>query len=81
MVGVCMTVISIIKLTGNGNQTWVDELLALDSLIFVVSIMLSYISVRRGSKMARCEELADIFFMVGMAIMAISAFILAFEIL
>jgi len=23
MVGVCMTVISIIKLTGNGNQTWV----------------------------------------------------------
>ncbi len=80
MVGVCMTVISIIKLTGNGNQTWVDELLALDSLIFVVSIILSYISVRRGSKMARCEELADTFFMVGMAIMAISAFILAFEI-
>ncbi len=81
MVGVCMTVISIIKLTGNGNQTWVDELLALDSLIFVISIMLSYISIRRGSKMARCEELADILFMVGMVIMAISAFILAFEIL
>lgn len=81
MVGVCMTVISIIKLTGNGNHTWVDELLALDSLIFVVSIILSYISVRRGRKMERCEELADVFFMVGMAIMAISAFILAFEIL
>ena len=46
MLGVCMTVISIVKLTqtNRGIAYWVDDLLALDALIFLASSCLLYTS-------------------------------------
>jgi multisubunit Na+/H+ antiporter MnhF subunit len=79
MVGVCMTVISIIKLLHLGRAgTWIDKLLALDSLIFLASAMFSYISLRKES-MALFESYADTSFMLGLTGMASCAFLLAFE--
>lgn len=79
MVGVCMTVISIIKLLHLGRAgTWIDKLLAIDSLIFLASAMFSYISLRKES-MALFENYADTSFMLGLTGMASCAFLLAFE--
>lgn len=79
MVGVCMTVISIIKLLHLGRAgTWIDKLLAIDSLIFLASAMFSYISLRKES-MALFESYADASFMLGLTGMASCAFLLAFE--
>ena len=43
MVGVCMTVISVIQLAPkNAISSWADKLLAIDGLAFMASTMLSY---------------------------------------
>lgn len=79
MVGVCMTVISIVKLLHIGLAgTWIDKLLAIDSLAFLTSAGFSYFSLR-DEALEHLEKHADLSFMIGLIGMAICAFLLAFE--
>ncbi len=71
MVGVCLTVIGIIKvsLTLNaGYSTLADDLLALDAFCFLGACMLSYGSLRSPSRKRtkRLERLADCLFLAGL---------------
>ena len=80
MVGVCMTVISVIQLAPkNSISSWADEILAIDSLTFLASTMLSYWSVRHKNDMLKIERYADRFFIVGMLMMVSVSFLVAFE--
>ncbi len=82
MVGVCMTVISVAKLIPkHGISRHAVELLAFDGLLFLGSATLSYFSIRRGSVAASYERIADIIFLLALAIMVIVGFIVAFELL
>lgn len=81
MVGVCMTVISIVKLGHTGTvMTWIDKLLAIDSLTFLASAAFSYLSMRKQA-LERFERHADTAFMIGLVGMATSALLLAFELI
>ena len=47
MVGGCMTVISLVQLVPkNAISSWAGEVLAIDSLLFLVSAWLSYCTLR-----------------------------------
>ncbi|PRP72647.1 hypothetical protein BUE93_01040 [Chromobacterium amazonense] len=81
MLGVCMTVIPIIKLMKVGHVgTIIDELLADDSVIFLISALLSYLSIRRPS-WGRLERHADIAFVFGLCGMSVCAVLLSFELM
>ncbi|MGE5027975.1 MAG: hypothetical protein ACM3JK_05830 [Betaproteobacteria bacterium] len=82
MVGVCMTVISIIKLTKVGHQMAgvTDQVLAFDSLLFLASAMSSYLSIRSTNRFEQLERTADQLFLLGLSLMAISTFLLVYEI-
>lgn len=81
MIGVCMTVISIIQLLHLSHfATLVDRFLALDSLFFLFSGLLSYLSLRR-TPAAALEARADLAFMTGLTIMALCAVLLAFSLI
>ena len=80
MIGVCMTVISVIQLgPKSGVSSWADNLLAIDSLFFLVSMMLSYWSIRHQDQLVKAEIYADRFFMFGMIMMVTVGFLVAFE--
>jgi hypothetical protein len=80
MVGVCMTVISIVKLSKRaGISNYIDEILAIDSAIFLLSVFLSYLSLRSAGLTRRLEAFADNTFIIGLALMVISGFALSFE--
>src|SRR6266550_6251702 len=75
MVGVCLTVIGLIRvvITLGRADTLADDFLAGDALLFLVSCLLSYWALRsRGlRRMHRLEKIADgifIFAMIGMVI-------------
>jgi multisubunit Na+/H+ antiporter MnhF subunit len=79
MVGVCMTVISLVKLLHIGPAgTWIDKLLALDSLTFLASAAFSYFAMRNEA-LEQLERRADVAFMIGLMGMAICSVLLAFE--
>ncbi|MDI1308150.1 MAG: hypothetical protein PSV17_01780 [Methylotenera sp.] len=80
MIGVCMTVISVIQLAPKKNiSSWADDLLAIDSLFFLVSMMLSYWSIRHKNQLVKAELYADRFFIFGMVMMVSLSFLVALE--
>jgi hypothetical protein len=56
-------------------------MLAFDSLLFLVSVMLSYFSIRHPEKADKFERIADIFFLLAIALMVIVGFVVSFELL
>src|SRR6267154_3954377 len=70
MIGVCLTVIGLIRvvITLGTADTLADDLLAADAMLFLVSCLLSYWALRsRGlRRMHRLEKIADAIFIVAM---------------
>src|SRR2546428_4993772 len=70
MVGVCLTVIGLIRvvITLGKADTLADDFLALDSPLFLTSCLLAYWALRaRGfNRMHHIERAADIIFIVAM---------------
>jgi hypothetical protein len=80
MVGVCMTVLSIAKLVeGQTEHPYIiDELMAFNSLMFLLSAGLSYLSIRNQRLHVKLERVADHLFMGGLTLMTISAFLFTY---
>ena len=75
MVGVCLTVIGLIRVVitlGKAN-TLADDLLASDALLFLTSCLLSYAALRVRSfrRKHRIERAADTIFIVAMVTMTV----------
>ena len=70
MVGVCLTVIGLIRvvITLGKADTLADDFLALDSLLFLTSCLLAYwaLRVRAFNRMHFIERAADVIFIVAM---------------
>ncbi len=82
MIGVCMTVISVSQLIPKHSiSRHVDDLLAFDSLFFLASAMLSYFSIRHPDQAEKLEQVADIIFLVAIALMVIVGFVVSFELM
>lgn len=75
-----MTVITVMQLAPkNSISSWADDLLAIDSLFFLGSTMLSYWSLRSERNSGRAEMIADRLFIAGMVVMVLIGFLVAFE--
>lgn len=70
MVGVCLTVIGLIRvvITLGKADSLADDFLALDALLFLTSCLLAYwaLRARHFSRMHRIERAADVIFIVAM---------------
>ena len=75
MVGVCLTVIGLIRvvITRGRADTLADDLLACDALLFLTSCLLSYGPLRARSfcRMHRIERAADVVFIAAMVVMTL----------
>ncbi|WP_395750100.1 hypothetical protein [Prosthecobacter sp.] len=71
MVGVCLTVISIVQTFTRSHlvQTLVDEILAVNAMLFLGACFLSYWALRTRSsrRMHRVESAADVIFLLGLS--------------
>ena len=56
-----------------------DECLAITSVLFMISAMLSFISIRSEKNTQRLETYAEIIFLIGLGSMTIMTLILSFE--
>lgn len=83
MIGVCLTVIGVVNLLihSAGVDLVMDEVLAVDSLVFLAACVCAYGAM--GAKTLRAaqrrERYADIFMMVGLTVMVLVAVVVAFE--
>ena len=75
LLGVCLTVIGLFKLYTHivELQTYGDELLAIDAVLFLISCLLSYwaLRVRARRRMLGLEIVADVVFLIALCLMAL----------
>ena len=75
MVGVCLTVIGILRvvIATQRSDTFADDLLSLDAVFFLASCVLSYWALRTRSsrRMHRVERVADFVFLSALLIMVL----------
>jgi hypothetical protein len=81
MVGVCITVISIVKGMNPGLTNFlIDKALAVDSVLFMISALLSFSSIRLPQSTLRLERWAEVIFLIGLVSMTFITVIFSFEI-
>jgi uncharacterized membrane protein len=84
MVGVCLTVIGLIRvvITLGRADTLADDFLAADALLFLLSCLLSYWALRSRSirRMHRLEKVADGIFIIAMIGMVIICALITYNI-
>lgn len=77
MVGVCLTVIGILRvvISLRREDTLADDMLAVNSLLYLGSCLLSYwaLRTRNVGRNYRLERTADVLFLVAMVFTAINA--------
>lgn len=75
MVGVCLTVIGIIRLVITIQQidTFADDLVAVDGILFLIASILSYWALRTRSKQRiySLERIADFLFISALLFMVV----------
>ena len=82
MVGICMTVITVMQLVPKGKvANLADNLIAIDGLFFLASTIFSYWALRSENNAVKAESFADRLFLLGMILMVIVSFLVAFELL
>jgi hypothetical protein len=73
MVGVCLTVIGLLRvvITMQKADTYADDLLAGDAVLFLISALLSYWALRTRTirRMHRVERCADAIFLLALVLM------------
>ncbi|WP_419828354.1 hypothetical protein [Methylobacterium sp.] len=83
MVGVCTTLIGLVKLLeARIGPSHVDEYAALTAILFLVSAVTSYLSIRLTAEnelAVRLERCADICFVLGLASLSLIAILFAYE--
>ena len=84
MVGVCLTVIGLIRvvITFGKADTVADDLLAVDAFLFLSSCLISYSALRTRSKrrMHRRERIGDGIFILAMILMVVICGFITFAI-
>jgi len=80
LLGLCFVIFSIIKVYEFDGKTLLDEMTAFTMVLFLVSSLLSYFSIRAKTKSERYEKMADIFFLCGLTAMTVITLVVAFEI-
>ena len=75
LVGVCLTVISVVRvvITTTKINTLADDILAADAVLFLTSCLLAYWAMRSRTekRMRLVERVADTVFIAGLLLMAI----------
>jgi len=85
MIGVCVTLIGLVKIVESRiGPSRVDEYAALASLLFLVSAIASYVSMRHPQRAVlskHCETIADQFFLAGLVTITSITLFFAYEVI
>lgn len=85
MVGVCLTVIQLIKMNGTQSpNTIVDEILALDAIVFMVACVISFLALKskRHSRFKKImENIGDGCFLLAISTMVVAITLVVYTLL
>jgi len=81
LLGLCFVILTFIKLSKIANETIIDESIGSLIILFLISSILSYISMRAGKKAEFYEKIADFIFLSGLSILTLVSLVIIFEVM
>ena len=79
LLGLCFVILSFIKFwTKGGIQTIIDDLVGCATILFLVSSVLSYTSMRSKKKSDFFEKIADMVFLFGLFFLTVISFLIIY---
>jgi hypothetical protein len=81
LLGLCFVILTFIKVLKLGNETVIDELVAIAIIFFLVSSFLSYASMRTNRWSEKYEKIADIIFLIGLSLLSVGSVMVAYEVI
>lgn len=78
MIGVCITVIALFKVMHTSVKTYADEVLGVDTFVFILAAFFSYLTLRNKNS-GRMERAADFFFFSGMTVLLLVGVMIVFS--
>ncbi|MEO6668483.1 MAG: hypothetical protein ABIN36_03335 [Ferruginibacter sp.] len=82
LLGLCFIILTSIKVFNISAATFLDEIASLAIIMFMASSILSFLSMRNNDNTAsKLEKVADIFFLIGLFMLFVSAMFISFNII
>lgn len=82
LLGICFIVLTSLKLLNLDGKTLIDEFTAVAVFMFMLSSVLSFLSIRsKNGKSERYEKIADIIFLLGLFSLFIITMFVTFNIM
>jgi hypothetical protein len=82
LLGLCFIVLTSLRLLNLDGKTIIDECTSVALLMFMISSVLSFLSIRsKKAKSARYEKTADIIFLLGLFFLFATTMLVTFNII
>ncbi|WP_114938360.1 hypothetical protein [Mucilaginibacter endophyticus] len=82
LLGLCFVVLTSLKFLKLSERTYIDETVTIALVFFMLSCILSFLSIRGNIKQGgRIEAVADYLFLGGMVVLFITAMLIIFKIM
>ena len=78
LLGLCFVILSFIKVLKLGNETVIDEMVAVAEGFFFASSFFSYVSMRASRRAEVCERIADTIFLMGLFLLSVCSVLVAY---
>jgi hypothetical protein len=82
LLGLCFVVLTSLKLLNMAAKTYIDETVTIALVFFMLSCILSFLSIKGTIKTGgRIESLADYLFLGGMIVLFLTAILIIFDVM
>ena len=82
LLGLCFVVLTSVKFLKLSERTYIDETVTIALVFFMLSCILSFLSIRGNIKPGgRSEAIADYLFLGGMMVLFITAILIIFKVM
>ena len=82
LLGICFLLLTSLKVLGKSQQTIIDDITFVAIILFMLSCLLSFLSMRRPTKQSKnLEKIADYIFLTGLSVLFITAILFSFNII
>lgn len=82
LLGLCFVVLTSLKLLRVSQRTLIDEFTSGATLLFMLSCILSFLSIRGSLKRSqRLENIADILFLCGLGLLFLTALLFSLNVI
>ncbi|MBS1643933.1 MAG: hypothetical protein JST36_02755 [Bacteroidetes bacterium] len=81
LVGICLLIQTSIHVFGYSSRSYIDEITAVSTCLFITACLFSYLSIRsfKINRANKLEQIGDVCFLIGLALLLALVALISFK--